>query len=347
MAPTGRRAPYTPQSGIFFAIAGLTLICGFIVLLIIIVNTPEAMDAASTFEQFWTRRSLLVYETLLAGMLGAYISEIFRLGAVKDPDLGQNWRALLVALFLGACAAIMVGVLFPLVILGRFEGNAINSWTLVAAAGIAGNRARSALSEVELAVARLLEGLAPQIDQAALSQSVKAGLQEVLNQKPPVKYEGYVAVDVTTHNESVLTDQGQQERIARLDPGREYSIQVQFAPERGSLAALNTAVIKALNIREGEEAATASFRVLVDFGFVGIAPVERLIDAPRRRASVMETFAFTAPEAPPEISSELPSGDSRKPPPPLQPGVSVSIYQNARFFEACVMPIVLRAQSAP
>jgi hypothetical protein len=344
MAPMDGRAPYTYRSAAAFAMAGLTLIVSFIVLLIIIVNTPEAADTAaqSTFEQFRTRPSLLVYETLLAGMLGAYISEIFGLGAGEAPDSGQYLRALLGALFLGACAAIVVGVLFPLVILGRFEGKEINSWTLVAAAGIAGNRARSALAEIELRVQRLLEGLAPRIDQAALSQSVKAGLQEVLSQKLPVKYDGYVAVDITANNESVLQRGDQEERLVRLERGRNYSIQVQFAPDRNSWTAFDKAMVKAINIREGEEAATAPFRVLVDFGFVGIAPAERLIEAPRHGASTVEVFAFTVPRAESQISYETLPSDIPQPP-PLQPGVSVSIYQNTRFFEACVMPIVLQA----
>jgi hypothetical protein len=328
-------------------VMGLLLSLLFILLLLIIVNSPhipsELQGAASDSATrsggaFFTRRSYFVYETLLAGMLGAYLGEIFQIGGRKTKDELRTYRQRFwAALFLGGAAAIVVGVLFPLVVLGEFEGREINSWTLVAAAGLAGNRARNVLSQVEDAISRLLTNFNPRFNEAAISNSVKTGLQEALAAPPPIKYQGFVAIDVFNSNGSVTSfDDGI--KTAQLKPGSQFELRVQFAPTESELSALN-GESRPIAIREGDELPLVPFRLFVDFGLIALRPEERTIDVPHRGVSGVEIFTFTVP-----VSAQLPlavATDSPSLKDEVRGEINVSIYQHARYFDTVALRIVV------
>ena len=318
-------------------LVGCALSFAFILLLLIIVNSSPTPDTANTavldlsgiISLLKTRRSYFVYETLLAGMLGAYISEIFHIGSMKtDAELSGHSLQFGVSLFVGGAAAIIVGVLFPLVVLGRFEGAEINSWTLVAASGLAGNRSRAALSQVETVLGRLLASFEPHLD-AAISDTVRVGVQEALAVRPPVRYDGFVAADIMRSNESVWRSDS---AVAQLEPGAQFELIVQFAPDKQRLGSAARGVVKTITISEGESQSSVPFRLLVDFGFVELAPEERTIVVPRSAPSEVQTFTFMAP-------SDSRYSEGRQP-----REISVSVYQYTRYFESCLLPIAtLRA----
>jgi hypothetical protein len=341
---------------LYILLVGLLLSACFIFFLLIIVNSAlnfseNHISAApagfapnvSPHETFTTRRSYFVYETLLAGMLGAYLGEIFQIGTLKtDAELRAYGQRFMAALFLGGAAAIVVGVLFPLVVLGMFEGEKINSWTLVAAAGIAGNRARDAFSQVENVIARLLANFEPHLDNAAISESVKVGLQEAFAGPLPVKYHGLIATDVTGYNESVILSDGDT-RIARLEYDREYELRVQFAVDESLLYTVRRGVLKTISIRDGDDQAMVPFRLLVDFGFISLPPEERMIMAPSKGASGVETFFFKVPSQSPRVDEEA-GAHSGGPTPSearLRPEISITIYQQLRYFDTVVLPFVV------
>ncbi len=322
-------------------VVGLVLSLCFIVLLLVIVNSsvgaPAVLsDPGNPFWLFATRRSFFVYETVLAGMLGAYLGEIFQIGGFKtEAELRAYGQQFFVALFLGGASAVVVGVLFPLVVLGKFEdGDKINSWTLVAAAGIAGNRARGAFAQVDAVIARLLADFEPNIDSAAISKSVKAGVQEAFAVPPPVKYEGLAAVNVLRNNESVLDGEGNA-KYARLEHGYEFELRVNFAPNKSALGPNFYGVFKSIAIREGDDEPVVPFRLTIDFGFIELPLAERNIAVPTNAASAVESFKFTVPYLEPGAATD----DSS---PSRHPEISVSIYQNTRYFDTIVIPTDVR-----
>ena len=281
-------------------VIGVLLSLAFIVLLLVIVNSPtDIQNMASEANRplwFWfSRRSYFVYETVLSGMLGAYLGEIFQIGGLKtEIELRAYGQRFIAALFLGGAAAVVVGVLFPLVVLGEFEGRGINSWTLVAAAGIAGNRARDAFSQVESVIARLLADFEPNIDSAAISRSVKAGVQEAFAVPPPVKYQGLAAADVFRSNESVITSKSDQ-KFAELMRGSEFELKVYFAADSGTLGTTFEGWSKSIAIREGDSHAMVPFRLQIDFGFIALPLAERDILVAAQGTLSVETFKFTVP----------------------------------------------------
>jgi hypothetical protein len=342
----GERSPQRSYAGI--VLTGLVLSLAFILLLLIIVNLPITEAAESTTEAgFWdqirwiftTRRSNFLYEILLAGMLGAYLGEIVRIAGItppaEPPISALQFEA---ALFLGGAAAITSAVLIPLVVLGRFEGPDINSWTLVAVAGIIGNRARDAFSRIENTIAHLLASFEPHLDTAKISESVKTSIHEAFAVPPPVNYEGFLAMDVTHSNESVVGSEETNARVARLRRGEMFELRVQFAPDS---PLMGRGVIKAIRVRGGDDQQIVPFRLLVDFGFVEVFPEERRVSVPRRSASAMETFNFVVPLL--EGKSPPPGrGHSESTPPEVRrPEISVSVYQHARYFDSLVLPVTV------
>jgi hypothetical protein len=318
---------------------GLALSLCFIFLLLVIVNSAAdaktaAADESRPFWMFFTRRSFFVYETVLAGMLGAYLGEIFQIGGLKtEAELRAYGQRFFVALFLGGAAAIVVGVLFPLVVLGEFEGNKINSWTLVAAAGIAGNRARDAFSQVDAVLARLLANFEPNIDGTAISKSVKVGVQEAFAIPPPVQYVGLAAANVFRNNESVLTVEGEA-RSARLEHGADFELRVNFVPSPSALGTSFRGISKPVAIREGESQPVVSFRLLVDFGFIALPLEERAVAVPANAASTVETFKFSVP-----FLEETSASVADSSVPSRQREISVSIYQHTRYFDTIIIPV--------
>jgi hypothetical protein len=337
MATSGDDGRRWPSMKFVFGI-GFLLSLAFVILLLIIVNAPPGDDVEPNIKTspnpqlFWTRRSQFVYETLLAGLLGAYIAELFRIHTIQSiRELSEYGQQFMAALFLGGSAAMGVGVLFPLVVLGRFEGTGINSWTLVAAGGLAGYRARSALSHLSNVITHMLS----RFDTMEISRSIKEGMQEVLAQPLPVRYDGFLAVDVTRSNESVIIEGDPGDKIARLERGKEFAVQVQFAHDKIQLGAPGRGIVRPINVQDGDDSpASAPFRLLVDFGFAEVPPAERIVDAPRRTESKVESFAFTVPES----SQEARASQEASSPRYLDLGISVSVYQRNRFFDACVLP---------
>lgn len=307
------------------AVLGLQLSLFFLILLLIIVN----MDGHDSPSIFLTRRSYFVYETLLAGVLGAYLSEISRRASTELPrDMpGRNGRFATV-LLLGGAAGIIVGVLFPLVVLGQFEGPNINSWTLVVAGGIAGNQARSALSQVEEVIARMLDGFRPNMDTAAIVDSVKVGVKQAFAGPELVKYEGFISMDVVENRESLVRSDGQM-KFAFLPHEALLEVRVQFAPKEADFDYPSSGVIKHIDIAKGSESALVPFRLLVDFGFAELAPVEREVAISRYSKSQVETFPFTIPV--PARRSEATTEEQF----PSQ--ISVSVYQHSRYFDSCII----------
>jgi hypothetical protein len=328
-----REQPRRRWLEIHILLFGLQLSIAFILLLLIIVNADEPVDSSSYLRSiFLTRRSYFLYETLIAGLLGAYLGEIFRLSTTgtrgEQLERGGRFAA---TLFLGGAAAIVVGVLFPLVVLGQFEGPKINSWTLVLAGGIAGNQARSALSKVEDVIARMLASFHPSLDTTVIADSVTAGVQKAFAGPEPVKYQGFVAMNVVRNHESVLKSDANGSRIASLQRNEPIEVEVQFATKEMEFGPIRSGIIRPLNVSRGDEtSALVPFRLLVDFGFAELAPVEREITVPRNGKSLVETFAFTVPE--PKVTS-----DPTKPEDQFPSQISVSVYQHSRYFDSCVV----------
>ena len=336
-AETG--AKHTVPSSI--VLTGFALSLYFIALLLVIVNSSGKSKAATNDEShpFWmlfTRRSFFVYETVLAGMLGAYLGEIFQIGKFKtEAELEAYRQRFFVALFFGGAAAIVVGILFPLVVLGQFEGSAINSWTLVAAAGIAGNRARDAFSQVDAVLARLLENFEPNFDSTAISKSVTVGVKEAFATPPPVQYEGLAVINILRNNESVINANGKS-ISAELTYSEPFELKVNFVPSLSALAPSFRGVSRSLAIREGESQPFVPFRLSVDFGFAELPLAERTIAVPVDGVSGVETFKFDVPIRPPPAT---PSPDSSVP--VRQREITVSIYQHTRYFDTIAIPVVL------
>jgi hypothetical protein len=331
------------------ALTGLLLILTFLLLLLVIVNSAPTDQVQQTSLPsrlpwivwiFTTRRSAFVYETLVAGMLGAYLGELSRIADVKaranSPEYTLHFRG---ALFLGGTAAIVTGVLLPLVVLDKFEGQGINSWTLVAAGGIAGNLARGSFSRAESTITRLLASFESRFDRTTISESVKTGIQEAFAVPQPINYEGFLAMDVTRSNESVIAPAEKDGNVARLQRGEPFELRVQFASEKSLNGSLEHGIVKPISIRGGDDQPQAvPFRLLVDFGFVEVAPEERIVTVPRRGPSAIERFTFLVP-----VEHVLGSLDnSLSPHSRFQPEICVSIYQHARYFDSVVLPVTIR-----
>ncbi len=343
VAGDSRQAVQAVQFSIIL-VTGVVLSLSFIFLLLIIVNSPAATQSALSeggqwVRTFLTRRSLFVYETALAGMLGAYIGELSQIGALKtETELRAYGQRFFVALFLGGAAAIVVGVLFPLVVLGDFEGDKINSWTLVAASGIAGNRARDAFSQVEGVIRRLLADFEPTIDSVAISNSVKAGVQEAFAVPPPIRYEGLAAADVLRNNESVIDVETGRATLA-LGYGTEFELTVRFVPSQSQLGAYFRGLFKTISIRDGSSQSAVPFRLLVDLDFGSPPLAERSLLVPVNAVSSLETFTFNVPIS--ESQAQIPAEDQGQEQSPRRE-IVVSIYQHTRYFDAIVIPVELR-----
>ena len=285
-----------------------------------------------------SRRSFFIYATLLAGMLGAYISEISRLGEVREGvEPGDFFVRFVAALFLGGSTSVLIGVLLPLVVLDKFEGPGINSWTLVAAGGIAGHFASGVLSRADSAVARLLASFESRFDKTTISESVRTGITEALSVPAPTNYEGFFAADVTRFDESVVRRSEEGTAMAWLKHGEAYNLRVQFSADRSLFEWANRGVAKALTIRQGnDEPKTVAFRLFVDFGLVDVPPVERVVTVPRKGAAAVETFSFSVPAH--TITSTERSGPSVS---KYRPEMSVSVYQQGRYFDSLVLAIAL------
>jgi hypothetical protein len=338
---------------------GILLSLSFVLLLILIVNSPPTLivNSAPTDQTpsaplrpgwmpwivwaFTTRRSAFVYETLIAGMLGAYIGEISRLNDIKagatSSEYSLHFRT---ALFLGGTAGIVVGVLLPLVVFNNFEGPGINSWTLVAAGGISGNLARGAFSRIETTIAKLLSNFESRFDSTKISESVRTGIHDAFAVPQPINYEGFVAIDVTRSNESVISQPEQYGDLARLQRGETFELRIQFGSERSIEGFSMQRVVKSISIRGcDDQPQTVQFRLFVDFGFVDVPPEERIMTVPRSGVSAIETFGFLVPVARQQNGLDKSVSPRERP----QTEISVSIYQQAHFFESVVLPVTIEA----
>jgi hypothetical protein len=274
-------------------------------------------------------------------MLGAYLGEISRSADVtataKSPEYTVHFRA---ALFLGGTAAIVTGVVLPLVVFDSFEGPGINSWTLVAAGGVAGNLARGAFSRMESTIARLLTSFESRFDRTTISESVKTGIHEAFAVPQPINYEGFLAADVTRSNESVIAKVEEDGRVAQVRHGEAFELRVQFAPEKSIKGFSEYAVVKPISIRGFDDTPpTVTFRLLVDFGFVDVPPEERVLTMPRHGPSALEKFVFSVPikQVPDRLDGSVAPHEG------FQPEICVSVYQHSRYFDSVVLPVVLQA----
>jgi hypothetical protein len=236
-------------------------------------------------------------------------------------------------LILGGFAALFVGVLIPLVLLGRYEGDNINTWLLVTLGGLAGYRARDALSGLDRRIASLLEGFAPEIDQSALAETVRAGVHEAFTPPTPIDYHGLVNIDVTDGVDSVISEES-----AQLQSGKEYQLKIQFHPnEVFADTASFQGITCPIHINGTSEPSSIPFRVLVDFGFARLPAEEREIVAERYVSSKIESFTFNVPELRAvQLGDEAASSIQEATRPR---NINVSIYQQNRFCTTCTLNI--------
>jgi hypothetical protein len=155
--------------------------------------------------------------------------------------------------------------------------------------------------------------------------------------QPVINYEGYLIINVTRFNlmQSVIACVENDGCVAELERGGQFELSVQFTPHKPLTETPQLGIAKFISIRGGDtQPQTVSFRLFVDFGFVEIPPEERIIPVPAYRASTIERFPFLVPfveretSVPPEIS--------------LRPEICVSVYQQTRYFDSCVLPVAVQ-----
>lgn len=351
-------------SGALFLLAVAAI--GFIGLCIVLESIQSVSPGRPPQSQpdnsdiFLSPSALIVYCTVLAGLLGASIrllSERLRTGNVQAGEEGSATAAA-ARVFLGGAFAFAAAFLVPHALANGTISTSYNVWSLMIIGGVAGYASSLVTVGVQEGLEDLMAGMRRGVAEAIVKEEMTKTLVEsardALTLPEPIAFAGHVEVDVVDQYDKSVVQRsstssfagGTEEASAdgrnlELTLGGTYRVRIRIVPQGANSKPRSTWPF-ALPIEiEGVPGNFAPLDVRIDYGFL-TQPADRHVeDVSTLRETTLPVFTFSTPQTALVEAAASPAAPEE---PAVPRRLTVSVLQNKIPYVRKQIPIHLAGE---
>lgn len=319
-------------------------------------STPDTVAPSRVREVFTSQPALIVYCTILAGVLGTSIRILSnRLSTQGAAEGGDGIGAVAAQVFLGGAFAFAAGFLLPHALAARTIADSYNVWSLMIVGGFAGYASTGVAGSVHEGLQGLLAGLRQGVAEAIvkeeLSRTIANSAREAMALPEPVAYTGLAEIDISDEREiSAVQAAAQGDTSVTLDgpalllrPATIYYIRIRLRPQ-GAIQSAKTARPISLPIDiEGEQAELTPLDIRIDYGFDHISIGKHQVEVRSSAETEVPAFVFRTPS----IAELEPSSSPSSTDADLPRRLTISILQNRIPYVRQQIPITLNFSEMP
>jgi hypothetical protein len=302
----------------------------------------SAIKASEILSVFISQPALIVYCTILAGVLGTAVRILGnRLSMEAGLSGAESVGAVAAQVFLGGAFAFAAGFLLPHALAAGTISDSYNVWSLMIVGGLAGYASTGVAVGVHEGLQGLLAGLRQGVAEAIVkeevSRTIAQSAREAMALPEPVAYAGIVEIDITDERDistvqafsrptaapgGALAHPQGPEVLLKADTN--YSIRIRLVPHGASQGPRPTRPIALPIDIEGLRATVTPLDIRIDYGFPELPVAKHQIEARIDSETELPAFTFRTPSISALMSPTVP--------PDAEPSVprrmTIAILQN-------------------